>query len=274
MLALSHGNGFAIDAYAPFWAPLAADFQLCHFDVRHHGWNASAGADKTGIDRYADDFDRVYAAVRRLADGAPVIGAFHSLSAIVALFHAANRGRPVDGLILFDPPVQPPPGHALAAFARQFELKLADWSAGRPDRFESPEILAAEFARSRSLSGWVDGAHGLMARSILREAGAGDWRLRCPLAVEARNYRDNADLISWPLFERVDLPVLLICGDPAHGAGQSPARVCELLALEFPVGYRPIAGTTHMLQLERPAECRAEVAAFVDGVAAGRLLAG
>lgn len=274
VLALSHGNGFAIDAYAPLWAPLRDDFALCLFDVRHHGWNAPQNPARTGIERYAADLGSIYAAIRELAPGAPLIGAFHSLSAIASLHHAATGPAPPDALILFDPPIQPPAGHPLHDRARAFELKLAEWSGARPDRFGSPEQLAERFARSRSLSGWIDGAHLLMARSILREVADGDWRLRCPPAVEAQNYRDNAALTSWNLFERVEAPVAMVCGDPDHPAGQSPAQVCAALAHAFPVGYARIEGTTHMLQIERPEECRAALRMLVEDLGVLRLAAG
>ena len=44
-LFISHGNGFAIDGYLPFWGPLRDRFDLVLFDVRNHGCNQPAGAD-------------------------------------------------------------------------------------------------------------------------------------------------------------------------------------------------------------------------------------
>ena len=38
-LLLSHGNGFAIDAYFPFWGPLLKQFEIVVFDIRNHGQN-------------------------------------------------------------------------------------------------------------------------------------------------------------------------------------------------------------------------------------------
>ena len=254
-LALCHGNGFATDAYAPFWAPLRGQFDLFVFDLRHHGRNAPQDAARTGIDRYAADLDRVYEAIRNNAPGVPLCGAFHSLSAITSLWHAAHHDALPDRLVLIDPPIQPPEAHPLHELAHGFELKLADWAAGRPATFRAPEDLAVGFGKSRSLSGWVPGAHLLMARSILRPEGEG-WTLRCPPEVESRNYLDNAALISWDLFDRVDVPVAIIGADPEHPAGQSPAQVCAALAGDGPVDYRRIQGTTHMLQLEQPEACR------------------
>ena len=41
-LALSHGNGLAIDGYLPFWGPLRERYELILFDFRNHGQNPTA----------------------------------------------------------------------------------------------------------------------------------------------------------------------------------------------------------------------------------------
>ena len=38
-IVLSHGNGFAIDAYYPFWRYLLPDFDVIVYDQRNHGQN-------------------------------------------------------------------------------------------------------------------------------------------------------------------------------------------------------------------------------------------
>ena len=38
-LVLSHGNGLAINSYAPFWLSLTDQFDVIVFDVRNHGEN-------------------------------------------------------------------------------------------------------------------------------------------------------------------------------------------------------------------------------------------
>jgi len=38
-LVFSHGNGFAIDAYYPFWRHFLRDCEVIVFDQRNHGWN-------------------------------------------------------------------------------------------------------------------------------------------------------------------------------------------------------------------------------------------
>ena len=38
-LVISHGNGFAADAYYPFWSLLTDRFDVVLHDLRNHGWN-------------------------------------------------------------------------------------------------------------------------------------------------------------------------------------------------------------------------------------------
>ena len=35
----SHGNGFAVDAYYPFWSLFLDRFDVVVYDYRNHGWN-------------------------------------------------------------------------------------------------------------------------------------------------------------------------------------------------------------------------------------------
>lgn len=255
-LMLCHGNGFAIDAYAPFWAPLLAEYSLFVFDLRHHGRNDPAAEWLTGFETYASDYDRIVAWARSVSSDLPLIGTLHSVSAITALYHAAHSRTLLDGLILFDPPMQPPEGHPNHRMAFDFEHKLADWARARPTQFQNPQALADQFGRSRSLSGWIDGAHRLMADSILKQQDDGMWGLRCPPEAEAQNYIANAELTTWDLFDRIEVPLALISADPEHPAGQSPAKVCAALNRERGIPLIAIPGTSHMLQIEKPEACR------------------
>ena len=43
-LFFSHGNGFAADAYFPYWQHLLANFDLVVFDFRNHGTECASCA--------------------------------------------------------------------------------------------------------------------------------------------------------------------------------------------------------------------------------------
>ena len=254
-LILSHGNGFAIDAYAPFWDPLRKNYELCVYDQRHHGWNDPAPTQKTGFELFADDLDKIITRLREIYKSVPLFGIFHSLSAVAALLHATTYNKQLDALIVFDPPLQPPKGHALYQLAHNFEMKLSAWSSKRQNEFLSPDELAGQFLESRSLSGWISGAHYLMAKSILRQEDD-RWHLICSPKIESQIYLDNANLIIWDFYSKVNIPIAIINADPKHPAGQAPAQVCTSLTNEIPIPSRLINNTTHLLQIEKPQECR------------------
>ena len=254
-LILSHGNGFAIDAYAPFWEPLRDNFELCLYDQRHHGWNDPAPSTKTGFELFADDFKHIIKNLRETYTNVQIYGVFHSLSAVASLLHAITHKQKPDALILFDPPLQPPKNHELYGLAQDFEIMLSKWSQSRRSEFQSPEELAQQFMKSKSLSGWIPGSHELMAKSILKQRN-GKWFLICPPSVESQIYLDNANLIIWESLSEIDIPIAIINADPKHPAGQAPAQICAELAKTFSIRTRMIEGTTHLLQIEKPQECR------------------
>ena len=254
-MLLSHGNGFAIDAYAPFWDPLRKNFELCIYDQRHHGWNDPAPTQKTGFELFADDLDQIINRLRGLYKNIPLVGVYHSLSAVASLLHATTYTNQLDALILFDPPLQPPKDHTLYNLAHDFEMMLSGWASNRQKDFSSPEELAKQFLKSKSLSGWIPGAHDLMAKSILKQRG-GRWHLICPPQIESQIYLDNADLIIWDFKSSISVPLAIIHADPAHPAGQAPAQICASLSNEIILPSKQINGTTHLLQIEEPQKCR------------------
>ena len=270
-LMLAHGNGFAIDAYYPFWSRLAEDWELVIYDQRNHGWNPPHDVALHDLPRFVADLDRLRTLVDERFGRKPVVGVFHSISAVTAIWHALDRGWRWDGLALFDPPLIPSPGHPLHDDARGFEIGLSEWAAQRPDRFRNVASLAERFAASRSLAGWVQGAHELMARAITRkDSASGERVLCCPRAGESRVYATNAGLDLCPRLGTLAGPVVLIGSDPEAPGALAPGRVNRAMHTEHGLDWTPIAGTSHMLQLERPQACADALTAFLERLGLGR----
>ena len=270
-LVLAHGNGFAIDAYYPFWRLLCDRFEVVLYDQRNHGWNPRhADIAHHDVPWFVRDMETVFDGVREAFGTKKTAGVFHSISGVAAVWHALEVGWRWDALVLFDPPLVPSPGHPLHEAAKGFELMLSDWSKGRPARFESPDELATQFRAAKSLSRWVEGAHELMARSILREDPAtGAWILCCPPEGESRVYATNAGLDLCPRLGELKGPVKFIASDPDDAGARAPGLVNRALHEEFGHPYEAVPGTTHMLQVEKPAECAAMVTAFLEGARFG-----
>jgi pimeloyl-ACP methyl ester carboxylesterase len=266
-LFVSNGNGFAIDGYYPFWGPLGARFEVVAFDVRNHGANprAASGRDGHTYAQMALDLERVRREVEARLGGRTSVGVFHSMSARAAMKHALEIGFPWAALVLFDPPNVPPPGHRTYEAMDVFERRLADWALRRQDRFADPSELARQYAQTRAHTTWVPGAHDLMARAVLRPRETGEgWELACPRELEASIYLQAMTLNLWPPASAYGGPVVLIAADPEAPGAPAPAFANRALAQEQGYAYEAIPGTGHLLQIQKPEECRRAMLAFLD----------
>lgn len=262
-LYLSHGNGFAIDAYYPFWGLLLERFDLVLFDMRNHGLSPPAGFDGHNYVRMAHDIGEVVAATEARLGTGPKVGVFHSMSARAAMKHAVDVGWVWDALVLFDPPNVPPKDHALYPAMRAFELRLVEFAANRQEHFSDPAELAASYAESRAHQSWVEGAHDLMARSVLRADAEHGWSLACPPEYEASVYLAALTIDLWPPARAFGGPVKLIGADPELEKGPPTGRTNRALAEEGDYAYEAITGCGHMLQLERPEACVDAITSFL-----------
>ena len=263
-LVMAHGNGFAIDAYYPFWRLLAGRYDLAIYDQRNHGRNPRHDVERHDIPAFVADMDRLIDLIPAHFGARPTVGVFHSISAVTAIRHALDYGWRWDALALFDPPLIPSPGHRAHEVARNFELGLADWAASRPNRFPGPMDLAARFARSKSLARWVEGGHALMARSITREdPDSGDYVLSCPREGESRVYRTNAGLDLCPRLGELSGPLAFISSDPDAPGALAPGKVGRAMKEDHGIEWTPIGNTSHLLQIERPDACHAALEAFL-----------
>ena len=263
-LYLSNGNGFAIDGYWPFWGALAEDFELIVFDVRNHGRNplAASGRDGHTYAQMTLDLERVVRETARAFGPRASVGVFHSMSARTAMKHAIEIGFPWRALILFDPPNVPPPSHPTYAAMDVFERRLADWALGRQDRFADASELARQYAETRAHRTWVPGAHELMAGAVLRPSDGG-FTLACPRELEASIYLQAMTLNLWPASREYGGPVKLIAADPEARGAPASAFANRALAEELGYAYEAIPGTGHLLQIQKPEECRRAMLSFL-----------
>jgi pimeloyl-ACP methyl ester carboxylesterase len=173
-LFLSRGNGFAADAYFPFWQHLIVDFDLIVFDFRNHGQNVPVVPPHHKYEQLTRDLERVIQGVKVRLGERPTAGLFHSMSARTAMKHAIEIAWRWDALVLFDPPNVPPPDHPLYPAMASFEKRLVDWALNRRRRFATIDELTQEYLQSRATARWTTGEHELMARSVLRKSPDGD----------------------------------------------------------------------------------------------------
>ncbi len=253
-LMMSHGNGFAIDAYYPLWGRFLRDCDVIVYDQRNHGWNSRSDAENHTQAQMADDMETIWRAVESEFGKRKTAGAFHSLSTTVSLIHALKFGARWDRLILFDPPLAPPPSHALHSTARNFEFALSAWSNQRRETFESVDALASYFKGTRRMSRWVPGAAELMASAITRPTVEGQVALVCPPAFEADIYLQNSNSPAWTALPSSAERLFVISSDYDAPDADPPGLVSKALHAEFGIAVVPVKGAGHLLQIEQPDE--------------------
>ncbi len=263
-LLITHGNGFAADAYYPFWQHLLSKYDLIVFDFRNHGQNVPVEPPHHNYTQLTRDLERVYNGIESWLGTKKTAGIFHSMSARSAMKHAIEIGWRVDALVLFDPPNVPPQTHPRYEAMRVFENTLTDWAKKRRRVFATVDELAAEYRGSRATSRWVPGVHELMARSVLRKNPNGDgYVLVCAPENEAAIYAEAMTLNLWPLASAFKGPVKLVGADPTMKGTPATAATNQALGVENGYDYCFIEGTGHLLQIEKPEECIATVEAFL-----------
>jgi pimeloyl-ACP methyl ester carboxylesterase len=255
-LLLSHGNGFAADAYFPYWRHFLEKFDLLVFDFRNHGQNVPAVPANHTYEQLTRDLETVVQAVKAELGERPTAGIFHSMSGRTAMKHALEIGWRWDALVLVDPPNMPPPEHPAFPPMAAFEKRLTAWARSRRRHFATVAELTEEYKQSRATARWVDGAHDLMARSVLRQSPDGDgYELVCAPENEASIYAQAMTLNLWPSADEFDGPVKLIGCDPQVKGAPAIAAANLALGREGGYDYSFVAHTGHLLQIEKPQEC-------------------
>ena len=266
-VVLSHGNGFAIDGYFPFWRLLLDDFEVVVFDQRNHGQNPRHLPAHHTYLYVARDSKPIRAAIDARFGAKPTAGIFHSLSAVANIHGDVEDGVRWDALVLVDPSLNSPTGKAREIGTR-FEHVLAKWARGRPERFAHPDELAAQYRASRAAALWLPETADLMARAVTRPAAGGGYELSCPGEWEARVYLHNIDLgdgsgmTTWSLLDRLHSPSLFLLADPDLPGATPACSIARLAAKEFGLAYATVPGTSHLLQVEKPDLCNTAIRQF------------
>ena len=258
-LALSHGNGLAIDGYFPFWGRLCERYDLILFDFRNHGQNPLHNFTHHNWPQFIHDLERIFESVQQNFGAKPTAGVFHSLSAVATVMQTQRIGRRWDLLVLFDPPFYPPDGHPIRTMQQGNEDDIASRAERRTPSYKDPKELARQF--QRRFPNWRPESYELMARATLRyDPPSQKWVLACPREFEAHIFRSNRETSTWQRLRNMPVPLKLICADPSDGG--PPALIGQALAAEAAVEYEAVPETSHFLQIERPQECIQAMEAF------------
>ncbi|MCY4498644.1 MAG: alpha/beta hydrolase [Rhodospirillaceae bacterium] len=259
-LVLSHANGLAADSYYPFWSLLSHRFDLVLYDFRNHGWNPVGDLQEHNISTFVRDNAYVVRAIDQYFGAKPRVGVFHSLSAVTAVLQAAEEGG-YSALVLFDPPTC---AHGRESQdIRKMASRMAEKARYRQDRFETCEELTEILLRARAFERLLPGVADLITRTTVRPVGGGDagYQLRCPCEYEAQIFDQLYDSALAADTKNLSCPTKIIGADPTVPFSFLPSvDLGDMVAID----YDFIPGTTHFLQLERPAECVASMLEFLE----------
>ena len=257
-LVLSHGSGLAIDLYYPFWSLLLDDFDLVIYDLRNHGWNAVSAREKHNVPTFVSDHDVILEAIDRNYGKKPKIGVYHSIAALTTLL-SPTKGSQFSGYVLFDPPLCKR-GASYEEFDAAAE-RLAAMVRRRAHRFRNREQLTEVLSYIPTFQRTVPGFFDLMARTTLRECENGEgYELRCPREFEAQVTEYAAPYAVLVDFATFHCPIKVIGADPTLPYSYLPTLDLSHI---LTVDYDFLPETTHLLQVEQPEECAAELRTFI-----------
>ncbi len=234
--------------YLPYWLLFKDRVDLLVFDFRSHGWNLEGDLESLNFPTFVDDFDVILKSISRRFGERPAVGVFHSMSALTALLFEQQRGG-FAGLMLFDPPVQPP-GRSPEDMVYMSE-HMSRYVPRRRDRFHSHDDYIAHVDANPAYQRLRPGVSALMAETLLRPDGEG-YALRCPKEHEAQIYRFS---FGWSMqidTRQVNCPIRVVGSDPTTSFTFMPSMDFEELAR---MSYDFLPEATHMLQLEEPERC-------------------
>ncbi|MXZ89893.1 MAG: alpha/beta hydrolase [Chloroflexi bacterium] len=256
-LILSHGCGLAADTYLPYWSLLQDCVDLLVFDFRSHGWNQEGSPASLNFPIFADDCEAILAAIEERFGPKPIVGVFHSMSALAALLFEQTRGG-FAGLVLFDPPIQQPGRNPedLVYVADHMNRSVRR----RRERFESHGDFIGYIEAAPAFQRLCQGMPALMAETLLRPDGEG-YALRCPLEHEALIYRF---FYGWSMeidTNQIRCPLKVVGSDPTTSFTFMPSSDFNELVR---MGYDFLPEATHLIQLEEPEECAEITLQFLE----------
>jgi pimeloyl-ACP methyl ester carboxylesterase len=260
VLLFGHANGMAAGSYGPWLRRLAERAQIFAFDARGHGgatWPAGPLETVFAIDRMADDLAQLTRAVAARAGVARIAYAGHSLGGIAALRLLACAGDPGwSAVVIFEPPVFPPPGTSAHDEAVPKQIRLVVGTLKRRVNWPDPQALA-ERLRGRGMFARFDAAMlAAHCRATLRPAPEGGYTLCCPPEIESFIFRSHWEADTWARLSAIARPVELVGGDPGVPDNDWVSSALPEIAAALPQArLTQVKGAGHLLIAEEPELC-------------------
>lgn len=256
-----HANGFNARTYRTLLAPLGERFHVLAVDLRGHG-RTRLPAPVFGYaswNRHRDDI------IELIEDHLhqPVTLAGHSMGATIGLLVGGKRPDLARGIAMLDPVILPSAVYSFgqlpsAPFWQSALLPIARAAARRRADFASPDEARASFHQRGVFKSFSDEQLDDYLADGLAEQPGGGVTLACAPAYEARNYAAQRH-DPWLALTRASGPIVALRAE--KGSTFPPACADQASAMRPDARIAVIAGSTHMLPLERMDRARAAIEA-------------
>jgi pimeloyl-ACP methyl ester carboxylesterase len=259
VLHFAHANGFPAASYRSLIEQLTGSFQVVSMDARPL-WSDSDPAELADWRPLVNDL--VVGLGGRGLRG--VVGVGHSLGGTLSALAAAADPSLFAALVLVDPVIFTGLRSRLWRLAKRLgrahRLHLVRGARGRRELWPDRAAVRAAYRAKPTFASWRDRAFDDYLEAGFVAAAGGGVRLRYPRSWEARIFEVcPADL--WLRLRTIRVPVLFLRGETSDTFLESAARraMREIRRARVEV----VAGTSHLLPMERPET----VAAAIDGFA-------
>lgn len=251
---LLHATGFLARLWQPIAEALSDRFHVYAFDARGHG-DSDKPASGYGWDRLVDDLRGFLDSLelrRTLAIG-------HSMGGASVAYLAATEPEYVSSAVLIEPIIFPPQ-------ANHGSEQLVAGAARRRMVWSSPEELIRSYRVRPAFANWKEDVLRLYAEHGTFQREDGQFELKCPGKIEAQVFQNSFSLDTWSLLPEIRCPTLVLHGQHTE---QGLILAARGIAEHIPGAHLvAIAGTGHLMPMERPEAVSAEITAFLDRGAA------
>lgn len=250
-----HANGLCAGTYLPLFEHFQNDFNIFatdipgHGDSDHHGYKRILHWD-IFVDHVKD------ALVSHMKP--PVVGAGHSLGAVVTLLTAIKYPELFSHIVLMDPVIFTKPMLFFLSMAKKSGIMklnpLAQGARRRRTAFDSREQALKRFSAGRGMfKTWEQGFIREFCNHGLYWKADGSGTLKCDPETEAQIY-ESVLLDIWDYPEKVTCPTLIIRGGKSDTFTAAAARTLNKQIKGSSLVTIP--ETTHFIPMEKPMEIK------------------
>jgi pimeloyl-ACP methyl ester carboxylesterase len=254
-----HATGLNARAYRALLAPLGERLHAVALDFRGHG-RSTLPAQRFGYASWRRHRNDVIALLDKHFDK-PVTLAGHSMGGTVSLLAAGKRPDLVNGLVLVDPVILPPPAYVLMALpgaallSRSF-MPIARKAADRRRRFPNRAAAVKAFSGRGFFKTFPPEMLEDYVADGLVDTPSGQVKLACSPSYEAATFAAQGH-DPWHAAKRAPGPIVILRAEHRSTLPQAAAQ--HFGALRPDARIAVVEGSSHALPMERPDRVRAAI---------------